>query len=185
MSLTSHNYFKQRNMNQEKIQYLRWPVREYNQPDRDRNWYIIASALAFLMIFFSFFSFSGWRLVFLGSNSNFLFALIIMMTIAIMFSNHHREPLMIDVELGPEGIKVGKNFYDYDSLKNFVVLYKPKESLKNLYFEYKSSWQPRLSIPLRRMDAITVRNFLVRYLEENLERTEAPLSEHLTKILKL
>jgi len=44
---------------------------------------------------------------------------------------------------------------------------------------------PRLSVPLRRMDALTVRNFLVRYLDEDLTRTVPPLSEQLTKLLKL
>jgi len=172
-------------MNPQKTQYLAWPVREFNKPERSRNWYIITGVIVFLLIFSSFFGFSGWRLVFLGSNSNFLFVLIIIMSSVIMFINHQREPLIVEVKLGPEGVRIGKNFYDYDVFKNFVVLYRPKEGIKNLYLEFKSFWRPRLSIPLRRMDAFTVRSFLIRYLEEDFERTETPLSEQLTKLLKL
>ena len=56
---------------------------------------------------------------------------------------------------------------------------------KQLYFEYKSGLKPRLSIPLRRMDVLVVRNFLIKYLDEDLDRTDPPLSEQLTKVMKL
>jgi len=165
--------------------YLRWQVPEYRIPDRNRNWYIIAAAFLFLCIFFSFFTISSWHLVFLGHKSNFLFALILIISAAIMYIYEQRPPLMVNFEIGPEGMKIGSRFYDYDEIKNFCVLYKPKQSIKNLYFEFKNPARTRLSIPLRRMEALTVRNFLVRYLDENLDRTEAPLSEQLTKLLKL
>ncbi len=172
-------------MSQSNEKHLQWEVPEYRVPERSRNWYIIAAIFIFLSIFFSFFTISAWRLVFLGYNSNFLFVLIIIIAGAIMYINEKRAPLMVSFELGPEGIKIGSKFYDYDNLKNFCVFYKPKLGVKNLYFEFKNSARPRLSIPLRRMNALTVRNFLVRYLDEDLERSNIPLSEQLTKLLKL
>jgi hypothetical protein len=174
-----------KSMAQNNTQYLRWQVPEYRKPERSRNWYIIASLFAALCLFFSFFTFQSWHLVFLGLGSNFLFALIIIVVIIIMIINDGRPALMVDFEVGPEGVTIGQKFYDYDELKDFTVLYKPKDSVKNLYFEFKNSMRPRLSIPLRRMDALTVRNFLIKYLDENLDRTEIPLSEQLTKLLKL
>jgi hypothetical protein len=165
--------------------YLQWQVPEYRVPQRNRSWYIIAAAFLAICVFFSFFTISHWQLVFLGYKSNFLFILIIVIAAAIMYVNENREPMMVNFEIGPEGIKIGYKFYDYDDLKNFCVLYKPKQSLKNLYFEFKASARPRLSIPLRRMDALTVRNFLIKYLDEDLERSNPPLSEQLTKLLKL
>ncbi len=174
-----------KNMLQENTQYIRWQVPEYRVPKRDKKWYLIAGILAFIIIFFCFFALRGWHLVFLGASSNFLFALFIIIVIIVMIINESRPALMVDVELGPEGVKIGSRFYDYDGIKNFVVLYKPKQSLKSLYFEFRGSIQPRLALPLRRLDALTVRNFLIRYLDENLERTEMPLSERLTKLLKL
>lgn len=172
-------------MPQTNQKYLHWQVPEYRIPQRNRTWYIIATLFLLICIFFSFFAISNWQIVFLGYNSNFLFVLILIVSAAIMYTNERREPLMINFELGPEGIKIGSKFYDYDDIKNFSVLYKPKQSLKNLYFEFKTSARPRLSIPLRRMDALTVRNFLIRYIDEDLERNNAPLSEQLTKLLKL
>jgi len=167
------------------LQYLRWQVPEYRLPKRNRNWYIIAGIFVIICLFFCFFTIRGWHLIFLGLGSNFLFALIIILSIIIMIINGKRSPLMIDFELGPEGVKIGRRFYDYDDFKNFSVIYKPKQGVKNLYLEHKASLSQRLSIPLRSQDALTIRNFLVRYLDEDLERTDIPLSEQLTKLLKL
>lgn len=165
--------------------YIRWEVPEYRTPKRGRNWYLIAGIFAFICLFFSFFSFRSWHLVFLGLSSNFLFVLIILVAAIIMIINESREPLMIRAEIGPEGVRIGQKFYDYGDLKHFAVLYKPKQSVKRLYFEFKGAGRQRLSLPLRHLDPLTVRNFLTRYLDEDLERIEMPLSEQLTKLLKL
>jgi len=172
-------------MSQTNEQYLHWQVPEYRIPTRSRTWYIIASVFIFGCIFFSLFTISSWKLVFLGSDSNFLFILILIISAVIMYTHEKQPPMMVDFELGPEGVKIGGKFYDYDDIKNFCVLYKPKQSIKQLYFEFKSATRQRLSVPLRRMDALTVRNFLIRYLDEDLERSNDPLSEQLTKLLKL
>ena len=172
-------------MPQNTPKYIKWSVPEYRAPQRGRGWYWLAGVFIVLCLFFSFFTISSWKLVFLGSAANFLFALIIVVAAIIMIINESQPPLMVKVELGPEGVKVGNRFYDYDDFKHFAVLYKPKQSIKNLYLEFKNSLRPRLSIPLRSQDALEARNFLVRFLDEDLERTEAPLSEQLTKVLKL
>ncbi|MFA6995305.1 MAG: hypothetical protein WC249_02745 [Patescibacteria group bacterium] len=166
-------------------QYLKWTVPEYHKPERSRNWYIIAGIFIFICLFFSFFTISGWQIIWLGLKANFLFSLIIIISAIMIIINDSRTPNQVNIEIGPEGVKVGHDFYDYNVFKNFTVLYKPKESLKNLYFEFKNSMRPRISLPLRRLDALTVRNFLIKYLDEDLERTEMPLSEQLTKLLKL
>ena len=166
---------------------IKWEIPEFRKPERGRSWYVISGILAFLMIFFSFFSLSivPLKLTFLASDNNFLFALIIILAVIIMIVIESKEPKMIKVKLNTEGVKLGDSFYDYDDIKNFCVLYKPKESLKNLYFEFKNSARFRLSLPLRSLNALEVRNFLKKYLEEDLESTGQPLSEKLTKVLKL
>lgn len=164
---------------------LKWQVPEYHSPERPKAWYIIAFIFIVIALFFCFFSLSAWKLEFLGYNSNFLFALIMIMAAIITLFNESRPPMIVDVNIGPEGIGIGSKFYDYDEIKNFSVIYKPKQSVKSMYLEFKNSLRPRLAIPLRRMDALTVRNYLVRYLDEDLERTDQPLSEQLTKLLKL
>ncbi len=166
-------------------EYINWTVPEYHQPQRNQAWYIIFGLIIVLLLAYSFFGISHWHPIWLGAKANFLFAIIIIISAIVVIINDQRTPVQIKTQLGPEGVKIGQSFYDYDLLKNFSVVYKPKESTKNLYFEFKNSMRQRLSLPLRSLDALTVRNFLVKYLDEDLERTQIPLSEQLTRMLKL
>lgn len=172
-------------MTENNLKRLKWQVPEYRIPERPRSWYTVALLLMTIVIFFSFFAIKDWRLVFLGAESNFLFAIILILAAIITILNENRPPIIVDIVIDSEGVKVGSKFYDYDEFKHFSVIYKPKQSLKNLYLEFKSGIRPRLSIPLRSLDALTIRNYLVKYLDEDLERTDAPVSEQLTKLLKL
>lgn len=165
--------------------FIQWQVPEYKKPERGKYWYLLAALFIFICLFFSFFTISSWSIVFLGAKSNFLFALIILISMAIMMVHEGQEPRMVTVKLEPEGIQIGRRFYDYDEIKQFCVLYKPKQSIKNLYLEFNNKMMPRLAIPLRRQDPLNVRNYLVRYLNEDLERIAPPLSEELTKLFKL
>jgi hypothetical protein len=164
---------------------IRWQVPEYKNDKRGRRWYLLASAFVLICLFLSFFSVSAWKIVFLGPDSNFLFALIILISAAIMLIHDSQEAQMITVEINSEGIQIGRRFHDYDQIKQFCVLYKPRESIKNLYLEFSNKMMPRLAIPLRRQDPLQVRNYLVRYLDEDLDRVAPPLSEQLTKLFKL
>lgn len=168
-----------------KEKFIQWQVPEYQKQQRGRNWYIIATLFVLIALFFCFFSVSMWQIVFLGPKSNFLFALIIVMSVAMMVIHSAQEPRMITIRLAPDGVYIGKRFYDHDSIKTFCVLYKPKQSIKNLYFEFNNKMLPRLSVPLRSQDPLAIRNFLVRFQEEDLDRTAPPLSETLTNLFKL
>jgi len=172
-------------MAQNETNYIKWQIPNYRKPERNKNWYIGASIFIFVALFFCFFTITSWRLVFLGHSANFLFALIIIISAIIMIINENQPVSMLDCELGPEGFKLAGRLYEYGELKDFSLIYKPKESLKTLYFEFNSSVKQRLSIPLRSLDPLTIRNFLLKYLKEDLDRTDPPLSEQLTKLLKL
>lgn len=170
-----------------KIQYLSWQIEEYDKHERNKYWYIIASLAWLLMIFFSFFTitFSPLSLNFLAYNSNFLFVFILVLFAIITIFNESHDPRMVDFRLGPEGVNIGHHFYDYDELKNFSVIFKPTIETRNLYLEFNNSIRHRLSVPLNGQDPIIVRQYLLRYLKENLDRTQPPVSEQLTKMLKL
>lgn len=167
-----------------RIDSISWSVPEFDKQERSRLWYILAVVFVILALFFSFFKISSWQIVFLGVQSNFLFALIIVMAAIIMILQQGREPKEVTVSLGAEGVTVGSSFYDYDEFRNFSVLYKPNLAISQLYMEFKGIRQ-RLSFYLGELNPLDVRNFLVRYLEEDLERNNEPLSEQLTKMLKL
>ena len=114
--------------NQDEL-HIRWQVPEHRAPERSRNWYIGAGIFIIICLFYSFFEISNWRVIFLGQGSNFLFAFIIIVAAIIMMVNEKRPALIVDIELGPEGVKVGRKFHDYDEFKDFSVLYKPNENI--------------------------------------------------------
>ena len=150
-----------------------WNVPEYEEHKRSKIWYISAISIAVLLILFSFFT------------SNFLFAVIIIITALIIILNDGSKPINVNIKITEEGIIVGRKFYDYDEFKNFSVVYKPRLNVKNLYFEFNNVLKHRLSIPLNNINPLPIRENLLKYLQEDLERTDQPLSEGLAKMFKL
>ena len=152
---------------------ISWQVPEYDRHERTKLWYIIAIIITLLLLLFSLFT------------ANFLFAVIIIVAALVVILHDGREPEKVKVSLTDEGIVVGRKFYDYDEIKNFSIVYKPRQEIKNLYFEFKSAIKHRLSIPLENMNPLSIRENLLKYLEEDLDRTDQPLSEGLAKLFKL
>jgi len=150
-----------------------WQVPEYDKHERGRGWYILAAIFGLLLLIYAFFS------------GNFLFAAIIIIATLVIVMHDGREPIKVDFNITDEGLMVGKRFYDYDEIKDFAIVYKPHQGIKNLYFEFKSILKPRLSIPLGDLNPLPIRGNLLKYLPEDLERTDQPVSEALAKMFKL
>jgi len=152
---------------------LTWDIHEYHQPERNRTWYIIAAIVALGLI--------AWAIY----DHNYFFALIILMGGGLMIYLENNEPAIINFALTPIGIELGGSTYDYDEFQDFAIVYKPHEDTRRLYFVFKAAYRPRLAIPLNQMNPLTVRHYLLKYLREDLERTNIPLSEGLTRMFKL
>jgi len=152
---------------------ISWEVREYEKHNRARAWYVIAILIVFLLLLYSFFT------------SNFLFAFIIVLASLVFIMHEGQAPGNVKISLTDEGVIIGRKFYDYDEIKNFTIIHKPRLEVKNLYFEFKSVLRHRLSIPLEKMNPIVIRENLLKYLPENHERTDPPLSEGIAKLFKL
>lgn len=163
--------------NQTQIDYgekiAQWDIPEFEKHERTKSWYTKAISASLLLLVFSFLT------------ANFLFAVIIIIASLIFVLRHGQEPDRIKVILAQEGIIVGRQFYDYDEFKNFAIVHKPSQNVKNLYFEFKSALKQRLSIPLEKMDPLSIRKNLLKYLPEDLERTDIPFSEQLSRLFKL
>lgn len=150
-----------------------WKIPEYDKHVRSKSWYIVASAVALLLLFYAFMS------------ANFLFAVIIVVVTLVVVLHDGQEPDKVDFSITDEGVTVGRKFYDYDEIKDFSIVYKPKQGIKNLYFEFKTTIRPRLSISLEKTDPLPIRENLLKYLPEDLERTDQPLSEALARFFRL
>jgi len=150
-----------------------WIIPEYDKHERSRFWYIGASIA------------SGLALIYAFWTSNFLFAVIIIIAATIIILNDNREPEKIKFALTSEGLVINNKFIDFDDLKNFSIIYKPSYGVKKLYFEFKNVLRPRLSIYLDNMNPLPIREILLNYLPEDLERENEPLSEQLGRLFKI
>ncbi len=152
---------------------IKWQVPEFEKQERTTLWYAIAVLIAILMLVFSFYT------------KNIAFAIIIIITAFIVIMHDGVEPEMVDFKISTEGVIIGKRFFDYDAIKHFFLIYKPHQNIKNLYFEFNNPLTPRLTIPLDEQDPLQIRKTLLKYLSEDLERVNPPISEQIAKILKL
>lgn len=159
-------------MQETQTQNMSWSIPEYHEHERGKRWYIAAIAIAALLI--------GYSVI----TANFLFAIILVLAILIMSVHDRKKAPEIGFEIMESGIAVGAARYSYNTFKNFWMYYEPGEA-KLLFFEFKSGMRPRLSIPLQNKNPLKVRAILLQHLPEDVERENEPLSEQLTRLLKL
>jgi hypothetical protein len=174
---------------------ISWHIPEYHGEQKTKRWYIVYSAIAVALLAYA------------VITQNFIFAIIIIFAAVLIIIFDGNKLGTLNVSIGDRGISVGKEFYDYDQVEDFFIIYEPENGIKNLYLEFKRfarptlpesepsrySWlfwvinfaRTRFSIPLGDINPIIIRRNLLKYLKENLNRTTIPLSEQLTKLLKL
>jgi hypothetical protein len=150
---------------------LGWETWEFPPQERSKLWYVIASLIAVGLIVYAVYT------------ANYIFAIAIMMLGIITLIGNFRKPRRIEVFLTNLGVVVGSEFYAYEDLKDFSIVYKPP--VKNLYLDFKSVWQPMISIPIEEMNPNEVREVLLPYAFENLEREDENLTDVLRRLYKL
>ncbi|HNW55581.1 MAG TPA: hypothetical protein PKN62_00665 [bacterium] len=150
-----------------------WKIPEREHYEHSVKWKITAGLVALALIALA------------VLTSNFLFALIILIAAFIVVFNEGEQPDLVKFTIGTEGVMLGDKFYDYDDFKSFSVLYKPNQDLKALYLDCRSSWRRDLIIPLLDNNPLPIRENLLKYLKEDLERTDEPFIETISRFLKL
>ena len=150
-----------------------WEIEEYERHERGFSWYFIAGLINIFFIWYAF------------QTNNFLLTVIVIMSSFVIILHDSGEPTEIGFSITYDGIVLGENFYDFDEIKNFAIVYKPNQELKRLYFEFKTPMRNRLSIPLYSEDPLIIRENLLKYLVEDLERKDEPLSEVFSRSFKI
>lgn len=149
-----------------------WEVAEYDAYERPKQWYVIVGLLSLGLIVFGILS------------NNFLFTLIILLAGIIVYVQASQPAISVPVAVTSRGIIIGRRFYAYDECTEFYIIFIPEQT-KTLYIETKSLVQPRLQIDIHDIDAVTLRQTLSLYLQENFEKEEEPVSEQLRKIWRI
>lgn len=159
-------------MTKENKTLIEWLVPEYREHNRSRRWYLVAGGILVLLLAFCLFT------------ANFLFALIIIIaSIIIILQDKHQAP-KIPFAITEGGIALGAQFYDYAKLQSFWLYYEPDEA-KTLFLEFKNKIRPRLAIPLFNKNPLHVREHLLEFLNEDVAKENEPISEQLSRLLKI
>ncbi len=150
-----------------------WNFQEFKTYSRSITWYV----------------FTGIILIALGifaiSTASYLFLGIIILYIIIYYLRSKREPLTLLLQIFEDGILIGDNtFYEWKEINNFWIIYEPPE-VKNLYLDFKAGFKPSITISLENENPINIRNILLQYISEDLDKEDESLSDGLSRLLKL
>lgn len=151
---------------------IAWQFPEFSKQNYSRSWFIVYGAVLLGLLTYSIFT------------ANILFIFILIIAAVIIYINRRREPENIRLRITEEGIILNEMLYEWIEIKNFWIAYEPPE-VKNLYFEFKNLLLPRLPIPLQDKNPVEIRNILLDYIEEDIEREGEPISDNISRKLKL
>ena len=157
----------------EQTKLMSWEITEFREHQRTKKWYIAMSVTAAILLIWSILS------------ANFLFAMIIVVAAIIIAAEEKNGNSKVEFSITEDGISVGGKSWEWSAFKNFWIYYEPKEGAKHLFFEWKNSFKPRLQVPIGNKNPLKMRAILLRFLTEDLERENEPMSEQLARILKL
>ncbi|MEA3272422.1 MAG: DUF5673 domain-containing protein [Patescibacteria group bacterium] len=148
-----------------------WEMQDFDKYKKSILWYVIAVIAGMSMLVYAIFT------------ANFLFAVIVLMFAIIILLHDLRSPRKIKCGITESGILLGERIYKWSEFENFWILYEPPE-LKNLYLELKGV-RPRITVSLEKQNPNRIREILNKYLMEELEREDEPLTEYVGRVLKI
>lgn len=151
-------------MNEEIIQ---WKDYEYNHREKSSDWFWAVGIIAFSAVITA--------VIF----NNIIFAIFIVLSAFTLSLYAARKPSLINMELNPKGIIVGKHIYFYSTIEKFCVTEKRGGAI--IILKSKKPILPYVTILARETDPKKIRGYLSRHIDEE-EMTE-PLAQSIMEYL--
>jgi hypothetical protein len=123
-------------------------------------------------------------LIYAVVSANFLFALIIIMFSLVTYLSSVSEPKQIRFAITDSGIVLGRSFYMYKDISRYWFIYEPPE-VRSLYFEFKNSLRPRVTIDLGDTNPNQVRQVLGNFVREDFNEDDEPFADFVGRVLKI
>ena len=139
---------------------MEWKAREFIQYPKPKTWYIALLAITAIFIIYSI------------VVANYLLAISVVILAIVVNTIARRKPQILNLAITRKGFKVNDKLYTYDDdLASFWILYDPPD-LKTLNFSRKQRISPDLCFQLENQNPIKVRELLLDYLTEDVEKEE-------------
>ena len=167
-----------------------WEFPEHEKPERSRKWYLYFFLIMAGLVILSLFDFNITLFHYADQTfdisfaKNPLFIIILVLFLIIYFYTERKDVQNIQIFFAEEGLILHNRFMPYDDFQSFYLIYHPPK-IKNLYLQPKNHFKPLVIIPLEDQNPVAVRNLLLEFIEEDLEKEDIPASEGLTRVLKL
>lgn len=142
-----------------------WKAPEFTFYPKSLKWYFIVGAIALIALGFALFT-----------RDYFMFVTLTLL-LGFGYWMSRKQPKTITVTLDERGLSVSGMLYPYDTnLKKFWIHYHPP-MMKTLNFESTNYLNRDIALELEDEDPVEIRKFLLRHLEEDVEKEESYLDK--------
>lgn len=152
--------------------FIEWSFPEFVKQNKGKWWYIVVSAII------------GLFLLYAVLTANMLFAVILVLGVFVIVFQYFQAPRPVPVIIGEDGIIVDSKFYPYKILKSFWIIYEPPQ-VKYLYLDFKNSVKKSLPIPLEDINPLVVREALLNFIDEDIEKEDEDFDETFARIFNI
>lgn len=145
-----------------------WQAPEFEVYEKSRLWYS-ATTLVLLAIV----AYALW-------NNSPIMAITFILVGVVGYLHLQKDPEVLDFVINHSGVQAGRELYEFDNIESFWIFYDPPHT-KTLSLHTKASFMPFVHIPLENEDPVIVREFLMKFIEE--EKQEAGFVDALERFL--
>lgn len=150
-----------------------WRIPEFIKHERSTAWYyIVGLGMAGLFVHAI-------------ASLNFLFAIILFLSASIIYLHERQEPEMLDFLIVETGIVLGKRYMPFKDLQSFWIIYDPVEKHKILYFGVNGTLRRELPVDLDNQDPVAIRNILLQFLSEDLDKEDLANDETISRVFRI
>lgn len=132
---------------------IKWRSLEYEFHEKNAEWYWVLGIITAALVLTAFIL------------HNFLFAIFAILAGFSLGLYGARKPRLAYHEINPGGILTGNKKINYEHIDHFWINYEPPAK-KEIIFESKKTFSPRITILLGHSDPEQLRVYLLQYLKE-------------------
>ncbi len=139
-------------LNHDKV-LLEWKTPEFIPYPRTKTWYIVASIIVGGLLTYA---------ILTGSITMFIaFAMIIV----LFLLTHNKQPKILDVQITELGVRYGKDFYHYNAINSFWIVYHPPY-VRSFYLRLGGKSYKYVKIELNHQNPVELRKLIGKEVPE-------------------
>ena len=154
----------------EKKLEISWSAPEFVHYPKSKTWFGVFAVMGLALV--------GYFL----TQKDFLTSSMFLLLFLMLMFVARAKPRQIEVTLSGRGIKLNETIVPYQQIKSFWLVYEP-DQVKTLNFETTAYLNRFLTVQLADQDPVAVREYLLDFLPEDLDREERVI-DRISRTLK-